>query len=353
MSMMQLAKVVMLGLAGLASAYALPVLKLNAETPYLDAAALHEAFSSEGIAVLTGWNTSFTTLFTEAQAASAALFSSREMESVHMGDVSPMRGYIPTGAESGLVDSVYEPKEGYSYGHPSLSSAKPVAADVGAAKDLLSANVWPADAAPATVSALEDFYLVAAAVAELVGDTLGVELGNMGRGGSLNSLLRLFHYFPTADVAGGSSEEGLKVLGSSPHTDWGYVTVILQDLVGGLQVASQSQNGEWVDVPAVPGSLVVIAGDYMRAVSGQRYLSPVHRVVAPQHEHRTSFVYFHYPLHSKPLPPRETATEKGGYNTLYDAVDSSPTPIDTFGEYMVLKWAGVLRANKQAVTSEL
>jgi len=324
-----------------------------------DSEKLDNAFSKDGVVLIRGWNASFVEDLIEAQKAAEVLFRSKVMSSVEIErrSGSAMRGYIPAGAESGLVDSVFEPKEGYSYGHPILGTAAahdielPVGGQM--AQQLFDANVWPADVASATIGALERFYLLAAAVAERIAGTLGPTFGELAQRGSLNSLMRLFHYFPAAE----SSHKNLHVLGSSPHTDWGFLTVILQDGVGGLQVASRSEPNTWEDVPTVEGSLVIIAGDYLRAMSHGRYVSPVHRVVAPEQHHRTSFVYFHYPWHERPLPrntvDRGASEGSGGaHNTLYDAVASAGEGV-TFGDYMVRKWAGVKTGDEVTRTDDL
>ena len=59
-----------------------------------------------------------------------------------------------------------------------------------------------------------------------------------------------------------SADSGTKVAGIGPHTDFGAVSVLLQDDCGGLQV--MNAGGEWVDAPAVPGALVVNLGDMMQ-----------------------------------------------------------------------------------------
>ncbi|KAJ1423101.1 hypothetical protein B484DRAFT_452019 [Ochromonadaceae sp. CCMP2298] len=88
------------------------------------------------------------------------------------------------------------------------------------------------------------------------------------------------------------------VLGSSPHTDWGMLTVISADDVRGLQFlpkrSSEQAQGQgtepgeqgqeqeqWVDVPHIPGAVVVNAGDYLQLVTRGLYHSPVHRVLVP------------------------------------------------------------------------
>ncbi|KAI5013658.1 hypothetical protein ZWY2020_037188 [Hordeum vulgare] len=63
-----------------------------------------------------------------------------------------------------------------------------------------------------------------------------------------------------------------------------FLTVLLQDDVGGLQVLvdddGNKQRPAWVDVPPVEGALVVNVGDYLQLMSNDRFKSVEHRVVA-------------------------------------------------------------------------
>ncbi|KAJ0483434.1 putative deacetoxyvindoline 4-hydroxylase [Helianthus annuus] len=51
-------------------------------------------------------------------------------------------------------------------------------------------------------------------------------------------------------------------MGTTKHTDTGFLTVLLQDDIGGLQILHQNQ---WVDVPPTPGALVINIGDLLQA----------------------------------------------------------------------------------------
>ncbi|CAJ1990495.1 thymine-7-hydroxylase [Leishmania donovani] len=70
-------------------------------------------------------------------------------------------------------------------------------------------------------------------------------------------------------------EKGRVVCGA--HTDYGIVTLLYQDKVGGLQV--QNLQGEWMDAPSLEGSYVVNIGDMMAMWSNGRYKSTPHRVL--------------------------------------------------------------------------
>jgi hypothetical protein len=144
-------------------------------------------------------------------------------------------------------------------------------------------------------------------------------------------LLRVFHYFATP-----KAEE----LGSSPHTDWGSLTVVWQDDVGGLQTYCRACH-KWVDVKPSSSSsvsrkgssqeverlndsyrwecivhvgdmasLALDVGNDNEAVASSDaatkptdtnpanrmcWPSPKHRVVSSATQERTSLVYFGYP----------------------------------------------------------
>ncbi|KAF9692011.1 hypothetical protein EKO04_010155 [Ascochyta lentis] len=100
--------------------------------------------------------------------------------------------------------------------------------------------------------------------------------------------LRLLHYPPTpAHVAGKTRQ-----LGSSAHTDFGALTLLLQDSHEGLEVLNH-ETGDWVLVPPKPGAFVVNIADMMTMVTGGDYKSSKHRVInRNETEDRYSVVFF-------------------------------------------------------------
>ncbi|CAF2313932.1 unnamed protein product [Brassica napus] len=59
--------------------------------------------------------------------------------------------------------------------------------------------------------------------------------------------------------------------------DNSFLTVLLQNHVGGLQVLHDQY---WVDVPPVPGALVVNVGDLLQLITNGKFISMEHRVLA-------------------------------------------------------------------------
>jgi polar amino acid transport system ATP-binding protein len=101
-------------------------------------------------------------------------------------------------------------------------------------------------------------------------------------------LFRLFNY-PTQPVP-----EGLDVQwGVGEHTDYGLLTVLHQDHIGGLAVHTP---GGWVDAPPVQGSFVCNIGDMLDRMTGGLYKSTPHRVKRNTSGHdRLSFPLFFDP----------------------------------------------------------
>jgi isopenicillin N synthase-like dioxygenase len=66
--------------------------------------------------------------------------------------------------------------------------------------------------------------------------------------------------------------------GVGAHKDSGFVTILLQDQVAGLQVESE---GGWIDAPPLPGTFVVNIGEILELASNGFLRANVHRVVSP------------------------------------------------------------------------
>ncbi|XP_050210732.1 probable 2-oxoglutarate-dependent dioxygenase SLC1 [Mercurialis annua] len=80
-------------------------------------------------------------------------------------------------------------------------------------------------------------------------------------------------------------------LGMPPHSDYGFLTLVLQDqLVKGLQIQHQEK---WVTVDPIPNSIVVNVGDHLEIFSNGKYKSVLHRVLVNSSKSRISIASLH------------------------------------------------------------
>jgi isopenicillin N synthase-like dioxygenase len=93
--------------------------------------------------------------------------------------------------------------------------------------------------------------------------------------------LRLLHY-PAQPRAGAG-------MGAGAHTDYGNLTLLIGNGVGGLQI--RPRNGDWIDAPHIPGAFICNIGDCLMRWSNDTYVSTPHRVLPPAQE-RYSIAFF-------------------------------------------------------------
>ena len=121
--------------------------------------------------------------------------------------------------------------------------------------------------------------------------------------GSPHTLLRVLHY-PPLD---GAEEEG--AVRAAAHEDINLITLLVAATAPGLQVCDS--QGQWRDVPADPGTLVVNAGDMLEMATDGYYRSTPHRVVNPAGEEasrsRLSMPLFLHPWPEIRLSDHHTA----------------------------------------------
>ncbi|MEP1125825.1 MAG: 2-oxoglutarate and iron-dependent oxygenase domain-containing protein [Ilumatobacter sp.] len=159
-------------------------------------------------------------------------------------------------------------------------------------RDVWSPTPWPS-AMPELRPILTAYHEAMAELAATLMDAFALALG-LDDGGFApfvarhGSALRLAHY-PALDRP---PEAGR--LRAGAHSDYGTMTILRLDAEPGLQV--ETSPGQWVDVVAPDGALVVNLGDLMQRWSNDRWRSTMHRVVVPHGGHarrRLTMPFFH------------------------------------------------------------
>ena len=184
------------------------------------------------------------------------------------------------------------------------------------------------------------------ALMEGIALSLGLEAGYFAARytGDPLILFRIFNY-PTRPAP---AEKDVQ-WGVGEHSDYGLLTILWQDDVGGLQV--KTREG-WIAAPPLPGSFVCNIGDMLDRLTGGLYLSTPHRVALnTSGRDRLSMPFFfdpHFEARVRPiegLPASKVARDRAarwdGANI--DAFDG------TYGDYLLSKVSKVFPELRRSV----
>ncbi|THH14855.1 hypothetical protein EW146_g5544 [Bondarzewia mesenterica] len=89
--------------------------------------------------------------------------------------------------------------------------------------------------------------------------------------------LRLLHY-PSVSASSLATDTVTRI---GAHSDFGSITLLFQDNIGGLEVEDPNDPGQFQAAPPVKDALIVNAGDLLMRWSNDIIRSTVHRVRAP------------------------------------------------------------------------
>ena len=219
--------------------------------------------------------------------ASKFFFSRPEAEKRSIQVNGAHRGYVPFAQTTLGRQYKADLKESFNFAFP-FAADDP---DVVAGKPLIGVNQWP-QGEEVWRGVLEDYYRTLFEVGQRVleGFALALEAPRTYFRDLYKRPLvrtRLLHYPPQPE---GSGEDQF---GAAPHTDWGCMTLLWQDQVGGLQVRNRA--GQWIDAPYIEGTFVVNIGDMLERWSNDLFVSTPHRVVNASGRERYSIPMFYDP----------------------------------------------------------
>jgi len=181
------------------------------------------------------------------------------------------RGYI--GLERERLDEAQpgDLKEAFNVG-------REVAAEtVDASVQALVVNQWPAGQGEFK-TVISEFFETCAEAASRVFRAFAIALDMppdfiVNKHQSYGYTLRLLHYPPlTQTPKPGQTRAGA-------HSDYGTLTLLFQDDVGGLEV--QLANGDWIAAPSIPDAVLINTGDLTQRWSNDVFRSTKHRVALP------------------------------------------------------------------------
>lgn len=204
------------------------------------------------------------------------------------------RGWLGRGGAKMQDDAKADLKESFIWGYEDQTGSLPDD------HDLRGTNLWP-DFLPE----MRDHSMVYFKQAHQVAHHLmrGFALGlNLSEDFFLQTASRplsraSFVYYPAQP-----EELGDEQFGVGPHTDFGVLTVLCQDSVGGLQV--QDISGDWIEAPPMSGTLIVNVADLLARWTGGSYKSTPHRVVNSSGRERLSLVLAFDPNPETIVDPR-------------------------------------------------
>ncbi|KAM6544578.1 hypothetical protein CsatB_025314 [Cannabis sativa] len=117
---------------------------------------------------------------------------------------------------------------------------------------------------------------------ELISEALGLNPNHLYNMDCTEGHLVFCHYYPPCP-------QPELTMGTNKHADMDFLTVLLQDDIGGLQVLN---DNKWIDVSPQPGALVVNIGDLLQLITNDRFKSVEHRVLASHIGPRISIASF-------------------------------------------------------------
>jgi isopenicillin N synthase-like dioxygenase len=256
------------------------------------AQALGEAFHRYGFVSLVGHGLDRAAI-SGAFAAAEAFFGQPEEAKRRVQDRRNNRGYIP------MFDSVLPGQkpgghEAFSMGHPAIPADPELQA-----LPFHAPTPWP-DCTPGFRERLEACYGALYGLGQRILQAVALDLGAPGdvfaeAARESYSNMRIVHYPPQERIAA-ITDNGVRA-----HADEGLITLLVQDMNGGLSV--QGPSGAWLPVVPDREAIVINAGKLLRHWTNGRYAAAMHMVVNRSGRERYSIPLFVHPSFRTVIDP--------------------------------------------------
>ena len=294
-------------------------------------------------------------LMRSLQDASRAFFRLPEAEKLKVAmeyGGRSWRGYFGVGGE--LTSGVPDNKEGLYFGTELAADS----VEVREALPMHGPNLWPEQWGVSGCLPMRQVVLsYIAALSSVAQSLLGALASALGLGADYfaqrftsqpTTLFRIFNYPLVVQDKG--VEEGKEVWGVGEHTDYGFLTLLLQDLDGRGGLEGRTRRGEWVQAPPVEGGFVGNLGDMLELWTHGLYRATPHRVRYPPLNaaegavigDRLSFPFFFDPNWKASLQPIDALAEEGakvqrheqGVYQRWDDLDLQTMPRSLYGDFL-------------------
>ncbi|EOY13737.1 hypothetical protein SCA6_018095 [Theobroma cacao] len=169
---------------------------------------------------------------------------------------------------------------------------------------------WPVECREVALEYLKTSLEMVKKLLHVLTENLGVKLDDSKIDALIGRKTVNMNFYPTCP------NPDLTV-GVGRHSDFGTLTVLLQDGIGGLYVnipedTDIGKRGDWVEIPPIHGALVINIGDMLQILSNGRYKSAEHRVRTTSTKSRVSIPIFTIPKPTEKIAPLPQVVEKDG-----------------------------------------
>jgi len=227
--------------------------------------------------------------------------SVKEKMKIHISKSDNYRGYTPLGKE--LTNDKYDWHECIDFGLD-LSHDHP---DVITGKQLMGPNQWPEN--PAFFKSVLDRhwnFMIVLGRKLTEGLALSLGLDKTFFAPFMNQFhcsMRVLNYPPYNNELAENAGDGI-----GAHIDYGFLTMLLQDDAGGLEVKNAAND--WVSAPRIPGTFIINIGHMIQRWTNDHYKANVHRVIPPRNTTRVSLPFFFEPNFDTVVVPLDKFCDK-------------------------------------------